>query len=165
MKWKLLFCLFLILIPLGCWYDSPFSEVQEIPLDKEVFGWWEIVSDNEAEAKERMLVLPFSKAEYLIHYLTGEKETFYFRGYPVKIGDVAFVQLQVIGTMEGLPEKDSAPFYAVSYQLSDDGLTVRTLNLDLVEEEVKGSEALRKAFLEHKDDPDLFRDPGRFKRP
>lgn len=167
MKWKILFCLLVFLIPIGCWYDVPLTEERSIPVDPEVLGWWEYASDDakDTEVKERMLVLQFSETEYLIHYLVGAKEAFYFRGYPIKIGGVACVQLQEIGFIDGVPDKNTKPFYAVAYQLTDGELVVKILNTALVGEDLLGGEALRKAFLQHKDDPLLFYDPGRFRRP
>ncbi len=56
------------------------------------------------------------------------------------------------------------PFIPVSYGLIDGQLEVRLPNTELIDTNLKGSAALRQAFLAHRDDPQLFRDPVRFKR-
>jgi len=166
MKWKILFCLPVFLIPIGCWYDAPLTEERALEVDPAVLGWWECVSEDTADAEEseRMLVMRFSETEYLVHYLVGQKETFYFRAYPIEIGGVACVQLQIIGFADGAADQDEKPFYAASYNLAGGELVVKLLNRDLIDEGLTGSEALRRAFLKHKDNPELFRDPGRFRR-
>ena len=69
----------------------------------------------------------------------------------------------MIGTPEGLPDEEATPYYVVSYAREAGDLVIRLLNTDLIDDGLSG-EALRAAFLAHKDHPDLFRDPVRFQR-
>ena len=111
-----------------------------------------------------MMILKYSDTEYLVHYPTG-KDGLYYRAYPVKIGGVSCVQLQVIGTSDGPPEKDEKElFHVVSYQLMGGKLEIRTMNADLVDDDLKTTNELLEAFLKHKDNKDLFNNPGVFRK-
>jgi hypothetical protein len=166
MKYIMMFALAVLLLA-GCEYESPFTKEHSIAIDSAVLGLWEPKIDGDedtAEQDEIMMILKYSDTEYLIHYPTVE-DGIYYRGYPIKIGGKSCVQLQVIGTNDGPPKKDETElFYAVSYQLTDSGLEIRTLNTDLVDDELKTTEELRKAFLKHKDNKDLFKDPVVFRK-
>jgi hypothetical protein len=163
----------LILLPVvvlflftGCEYEAPFTEEHSISIDQSVLGLWEFVSDKgeQSDQNERMMILKYTDTEYLIHYLIG-KEGMYFRAYPVRIGGVPCVQIQIIGTADGnLNKDDKKLFHLVSYQLSNGELIIKTLNTKLVDDGLKDSEALKKAFLKYKDDKELFIDPGRFRK-
>jgi hypothetical protein len=109
------------------------------------------------------MILKYSDTEYLIHYIASA-DARYYRGYPIEIGGVACVQLQVIGTPKGMPDKGTKPFIPVSYSLIEGQLEVRLPNTDLIDTDLQDSAALRQAFLAHKDEPQLFRDPVRFRR-
>ena len=81
----------------GCVYDAPLTDEHPIPIDSAILGIWEDVPEaGEKPDDELMMVLKYSETEYLIHYPIGD-EGIYFRGYPIKIGDVSCVQLEVIG--------------------------------------------------------------------
>ncbi len=112
-----------------------------------------------------MIILKFSDTEYLIHYPPGGNDETYYRGYPIKIGGISCVQLQVIGTEDGMPKKDVKALFAVmSYELKKDILEIRTLNNDLVDDDLKTTEALVHSFLNHKDNKELFTNPVRFRK-
>jgi len=155
-----------VLLLVGCDYDSPFTKEHSIAIDSSVLGLWEPKTDAGEDSKqdELMMILKYSDTEYLIHYPTG-KDGIYFRGYPIKIGSISCVQLQIIGTGDGPPKKDKTElFSAVSYQLTDGQLEIKTLDTDLVNDDLKTTDELRKAFLKHKDNKDLFKDPGVFRK-
>lgn len=150
----------------GCRYEAPLTTKHALPIDTSVLGVWETVptEGEESEKAERMIILEYSPTEYLVHYPV-EKEGFYFRGYPIEIGGVKCVQLQIIGTEAGHPKSDEKKlFEVVSYRPADGELEVRTLNSNLVDDHIATSDALAKAFRDHKNDEDLFTDPGRFRR-
>jgi hypothetical protein len=151
----------------GCDYESPFTEEHSIAIDSAVLGLWEPKPDGDEEDSEQdelMMILKYSDTEYLIHYPTGD-DGIYYRGYPITVGGISCVQLQIIGTADGPPKKNKTErFCAVSHQLTDSGLEIRTLNTDLLDDDPKTTEELRKAFLKHKDDEDLFNDPGVFRK-
>ncbi len=154
-----------VLFLAGCEYEAPLTEEHSIPVDSSVLGLWEIIpdSDKKSDAPERMMLLKYTDTEYLIHHPTGE-DGLYFRGYPIKIGDVSCVQIQWIGTAEGDIKKDDRDYNVVSYNFSNGELVIKTLNTDLVDDDLKDSEALKKAFLKNKDNKDLFTDPGKFRK-
>jgi hypothetical protein len=150
----------------GCKYEAPLTEEHSISIDQSVLGLWELVPEKgeQPDQNERMMILKYTETEYLIHYPIG-KDGMYFRGYPIKVGGVPCVQIQIIGTAEGNLDKDNKElFQVVSYQLSNSELIIKTLNTNLVDDDLKDSEALKKAFLKHKDDKDLFKDPGKFRK-
>lgn len=150
----------------GCLYDAPLVGENSIPIDSALLGVWEEVADDPdamVESPERMLILPFSGTEYLVHYPVNDKGG-YYRAYRFNLGGVDGVQLQFIGDPKG-PVDDEDKFLVASYSIDADGnLVIKLLNDKLVEDELSGSEAIREAFLEHKDAKDLFTDPGTFKR-
>ena len=155
-----------VLVLSGCIYEAPITEEHSISIDQSVLGLWELVPEKgeQPDPNERMMILKYAATEYLIHYPVG-KDGMYLRAYPVRIGGIPCVQLQLIGTEEGnLDKNDKKLFHVASYQLSDGELVIKTLNTDLVRDGLKDSEALKKAFLKHKDAKDLFRDPGRFRK-
>ncbi len=156
----------------GCEYEAPLTKEHSISVDSAVLGLWEYVPEkgNDSEENERILILKYSDTEYLIYQFEG-KDGMYYRGYPIKIGNVPCVQIESIGNVsldKDVPialEKSEWPIFdVVSYALANGELTIKILNTDLVDDELKDSEALRESFLKHKGNKDLFTDPGKFRR-
>jgi hypothetical protein len=127
-----------------------------IQIDPAVLGVWQ---DEDGES---MLLLKYSDTEYLIEYPTGAKAVFY-RGYPVKVGDLSCVQIQELGTADG-PEENAEPYDVMSYRFVKDDLEVRSLNSDVVSKDAKSSDELRESILKNKANPELFHEPGIFKK-
>jgi len=151
----------------GCKYEAPLSEEHAIPIDLSVLGVWEPQIDGKdgSGVDEHMLILKYSDTEYLIHYPPGGNDETYYRAYPIKIGGISCVQLQVIGTDVGMPNRgDKDLFHVVSYELKKGILEIRTLNPELVDDNLKTTEALLKSFLSHKDNKDLFTNSVKFKQ-
>ncbi len=155
-----------VLLLAGCEYEVPLTKEHVIPVESSVLGLWEYIPE-EGEGPsdvERMMILEFSDTEALIHYPV-DKEGIYFRAYAIKVGGVSCVQIEAIGTIEGpIPQEEKKRYAVMSYELADGILEINILNNELVDGKLKSSEALRKVFLEHQDDEDLFIDPGRFRR-
>lgn len=155
-----------ILCLAGCKYEAPLTHEHSIPVDASVLGFWEVVPDgNESpDSSESMMVLQYSETEYLIHY-SAKEEPLYFRGYPIKIGGVPCVQLQVIGIDNKPvdPQKKDL-FHVASYERVNGELVIRTLNSDLIGEGLKDTGALVKVFFQHKGSTELFTNPCRFRR-
>ena len=149
----------------GCVYEAPIFLKEDIPVDPEVLGLWELIPDKGGETLDvRMLVMKFSDSEYLIHYPVG-KHGVYYKGYPVRFEGISCVQLQAIGTSKGPIKKDEkALFHVASYRVEEGGIEVRLLNSDLIDDKLKTTEELREAFLKHKDHKGLFGNPGKFSR-
>ena len=152
MKSVVVFLALTVLLRAGCEYTSPLTKEHNIAIDSDVLGLWEPIPDEGEESKqdERMVILKFSDTEYMVHYPFGE-DGLYFRCYPIKIGGISCIQLQVIGSFDGPPE--NVLFHVVSYQLTNDELKIRILNTHLVDDDLK-----------HKDNKELFTDPERFRK-
>jgi hypothetical protein len=152
---------------IGCIYESPLTKEHQLAIDPEVLGVWEPIQskDDKTQANERMVILKYSDTEYLIHYPPGGRDEGYYRGYPIKIGGLRCVQLQIIGTNDGPPQQDvNDLFHVASYRLMNERLEIRMLNTDVVSENLKTTEALRKGFLKHKNNKMLFNDPAAFRK-
>lgn len=140
----------------GCVYTVPVTTDHTIPIDTAVLGVWQ---DEDGDS---MLLLKYSDTEYLIEYPTSAKAVFY-RGYPAKVGDISCVQIQELGTIDG-PEDNTEPYDVMSYRFVKDDLEVRSLNSDVVGKDFKSSDELRESILKNKANPELFREPGIFKK-
>ncbi|WP_372807524.1 hypothetical protein [Pontiella sp.] len=151
----------------GCEYEAPLVKDHTIPVDAELLGVWVPVSATgvAAATDENLMVLRYSDTEYMIHHPAND-EGIYYRGYPIKIGSVACVQLEAIGTAEGPVGKDEKERYHVaSYTIANGSLEVRTLNAKVVSDEFKTTEELHQAFLKNIGNKELFNpEPSRFRR-
>lgn len=150
----------------GCQYEAPLTTEHNIPVDASLLGNWALLPDQGVtpSTHERIIALRSSETEYLFHYLVGDSGV-YFRGYAIKIDDVDCLQLQVLGSEEGpVGKKDKDLFQVVSYRISDNEVELRILNADLVSKDLRETESLRSAFLQHKEDKELFINPGRFRK-
>ncbi len=149
----------------GCEYDAPLTTDHTVPIDPALVGAWleQSDGDNNAEPANRLVVLKFSTTEYLIHYPTTEKEGAYYRGYPIQIGGVSCVQLELLGSAVG-PVNEAKRYLVANTRLAGNRLEVRILNRDVIGTDLSGTAAIREAFLKHAADPALFNDPGVFIR-
>jgi len=166
MKYKILFLVALAFsVFAGCEYESPLTNEHSIPVDSAVLGLWETVPDNNetAGSSEKMLILKYSDTKYLVHYPVGD-DAFYFRGYPIKIGNISCVQVQLIGDTNGDIKKEERKYQVVSYQFVKGELEIKTLNTDLVDKNLKDSNKLRKAFIKNRNNMELFQNPVKFMR-
>jgi len=164
MKHAALTVVALTLFIAGCQYLAPLALEHNIPIDPSVIGLWEEVpeGDKPSDPDDRMLILKYSDTEYLVHYPTRKDEG-YYRAYPVKVDGISCVQIQQIGTAEG-DFKDARKYHVVSYSISSGELEIKVLNTDLVDKNLQDTALLKQAFLEKKDNKDLFTNPGRFRR-
>ncbi len=167
MKSALVWLAAVVVVVAGCRYAAPLVEEAQVPVDPQVLGLWQGVPDEgeEPDEDERMLVLAYSDTEYLVHYPFSVEDGMYFRAYPIEIGETSCVQIRLAGTTDGPPEEEMQDRYdVVSYAIEGDTLTLRTLNSELVDKEVKLPVALRHAFEQNQDNPELFTNPARFRR-
>ena len=75
------------------------------------------------------------------------------------------VQLQVIETEDGHPEEDEKnPFHVVYHRLACVGLEIKILNTELVNVDLKTTEALTQSFLKNEGNKKLLNNLGRFRR-
>jgi hypothetical protein len=164
MKQFLLFLFVLLLCLAACEYQDPLSEKQNLPIAPALLGLWEPVPEKD-EAKpsgEWIVALKYSDTEYMIHYQT-RSESMYFRAYPLKVGDISCMQLQLIGNGDGPPAKGDPVFQTAFVTLSGNEATIRMMNTSVVGHNLRGA-ALREAFLKNVKNPVLFREPARFRR-
>ena len=164
MKKFLPFLCVLLLSVAACEYQEPLSEKQNISVDPALLGLWEPVpeKDEQKPSGEWILALKYSDTEYMIHYQT-RTESMYFRAYPIKVGDISCMQLELIGNGDGPAAKGEPAFQAASVTLSGDEATIRMMNTSVVASKLRGP-ALREAFLKNAKNPDLFREPVKFRR-
>ena len=152
-----------LLVSAGCYYDSPITEEHSLPIDTNLLGVWQEISDLPDDS-DRMVVLKLSETEYLVHYPVS-KEGGYYRAYPFSLGGVQGIQVEVLGSGAGPVEQGEKDIFAVvSYSLADGDLELKILNEKLVDAELSGSAAIRGAFLENRGSEDLFVEPGMFRR-
>lgn len=166
MKSKTALLMGTVLLFCGCEYEAPLTEDHPIAVDSSVLGLWEFIPDagKEKEGNERMMILRYSDTEYMIHHPVRD-DGIYYRAYPIKIGGVSCVQLQAIGTKAGPPDKKEKNLYHVaSYRLKNAELEIKILNTELVDDDLKTTEALTQSFLKNKGNKKLFINPGRFRR-
>lgn len=172
MKLKIIFMIALFFMIAGCEYETSLTDEHKMPVDKAVLGLWDTVpekggvsdpKERVSDSKERLMVLKYTDTEYLIHYPTGD-EGFYFRGYPVRIGGVSCVQIQLIGDSYGAIKTGERKYQVVSYQFVNGELEIKTLNTDLVDKNIKDRNKLKTAFLKNKNKEELFINPVRFRK-
>ena len=159
-----LFILFCVLFLTSCEYKAPLVKENKIPVEKALLGNWEFINEKNNEEKVSLLFLKFSETEYLLHYVEKESDT-YFRCYPIKIGNINCLQLQIISYKnEPVSETEKKLYLVYSYKITNDVLEVSGLNEKLVSDQLEDTKSLKKAFLKEKDNKELFTDPGKFKR-
>lgn len=151
-----------LLLFAGCQYEVPLTTEHNIPVDPKLPGVWELISEEEDDV--RITILKFSDTEYSADY-SVKKDHIYYRGYPIEIGGVSCVQLQVIGTHKGPPDKDDNNLFQVaSYRLVKDELEISMLNGDLIKDQDGKAESLVQAFLNNRENKELFVPLGKFRR-
>ncbi len=157
----------LIMFITACQYHAPLTTEHNIPIDPAILGAWESVpgTGEWSSSIEKMRVQKFSSTEYMIHYFTEGSEMD-FRAYLIEVAGISAIQLELIGTDEGaIGEDDKDPrFIVASYAIKDGGMEIRLLNTKLISDALKDSKSIHKAFIEHRENPELFVDPGMFKR-
>ncbi|HEX2767690.1 MAG TPA: hypothetical protein VHN12_00255 [Geobacteraceae bacterium] len=164
MKHFLLSLLFLLLSVAGCEYQEPLYEKQNISIDQALLGLWEPAPEkNEPKPSgEWILALKYSDTEYLIHYHTGS-DSMYFRAYPLKVGDISCLQLQLIGNDSGPLAKTDPAWQVAFVTRTGDEVTIRMMNTSVVGRDLRGP-GLREAFLKNSKNTNFFREPVKFRR-
>jgi len=153
----------IVLVAAACEYQEPLSGKQGILIDESALGVWEAMPEKDGTPpKEYLLALKISPTEYFVHYKI-KSEDMYFRAYPIKVGGIFCLQLQLIGTSTGPAPKNEPQYQVAMYQIKGDELSIRMLNTSVVGEKL-GSVSMREVFLKNQDNDKLFREPGKFKR-
>ena len=156
--------LFVLLV--SCEYKAPLISENNIAIDASLLGFWEFINPDpkdEPENKVHVLFLKFSETEYLIHY-TEKKDNLYMRAYPIKIGNIVCLQLQIIGNDAPVAQDEKKLWLVYSWQIIKGDLEIKNLNEQLVSDKIEDTKSLKKAFLKEINNKDLFINAGRFKR-
>ena len=150
----------------GCNYENPLVAESSVPVDPVLLGAWETIPDatKPSEDKFEALILKFSQTEYSIQYPRQEKDSLYFRSYPIQIGGKTYLQIQLIGSEAGPVKEGDRKYDVLAYTVSDDVLEISTLNTKLVDKKITGSEGLLKAFQENQANPELFVNTVKFRK-
>jgi hypothetical protein len=150
----------------ACTYDAPLVEQASLPIDPALLGSWTIVSDDAADktSDERVLVRRADGHHYAIEHIDAES-VIYFTAWLAELEGIRFLQLEVTGDDEGPVGHDESNLYSVfAYAVEGEELVVRSLNTQRVSEELDNTAALQEAFATHRNDPELFHEPARFRK-
>ncbi len=156
----------ILLVLAACNYDAPLVGEATITVDQALLGTWEIIREagDGQEPLERIVIHQESANLFAIEYAEGGS-IYYFKGWLAELEGIRFMQLEFTGTEEGsVGAEDSDLFTVVFYVLNNDGLTVRTLNTDLVDSDLADTASLQAAFAANRDDPGLFGEPELFRK-
>lgn len=145
----------------SCIFKVPFVEEATVKIDLGLLGAWE-EKVGEGEKSHRMVVLPFSEKEYLIHYPAAE-DGIYYRAYLIEMGGKQYVQLQALGTHAGLPEKLKTPYTLARCSQLDGSLELQMIKNKVIDANIDSSTLLRESFQTHKEE-ELFDEPSTFLR-
>jgi hypothetical protein len=162
---KLLLLFGVAVLLTGCDNEVPLTYQADIPVDNELLGLWEFVPSADempVQGKFTMLILKFSNNEYLIKYCENQ-DVLYFKGYIVKLENLPLIQLECIGFKDETFD-DKSRYSIVKYTKENNNLRIEILNPDVISRNCKSSEELRKEILANKNNKELFRDPGVFKK-
>lgn len=147
----------------SCVFENPFEPEAKLPVDGRLLGRWEEVTESDKLAANRLLVIQHSDHEYLVQYPVGDKAMF-FRAYAIDIADQRHIQIQLIGTAEGVVKPEDRKYHLLKMALNQDELEIRTIKPEVLGKDLRDTESLRAAFAAHKNDAELFGEPMRFRR-
>ena len=144
----------------GCDYTVPLTETAELPIDAALAGSWERTTQQ--GEKQRLLVLPLSKNEYLVSFPARTKDAMFARASLCKTAGLTLLQLAWFGTAQGVTPEDGRVYQYATYTVAGDTLKGRLLNADVVDRESASPAALASAIVANKESPNLFRDLWEF---
>lgn len=146
---------------LGCDYTVQLVDTPNIDIDQSLVGLWERKGDN---GYQKLLILPMGAKEYIVSFPYGGSDAMFARACLVKNSDITMAQLNWLGTAQATLPDDNRTFQYVSYEISDDRLTVRLLNTDLVPKQLNSSKLFIDSIETNKDNPELFHNKMIFKK-
>ncbi len=150
----------------GCNYESPLVVESSVSVDPELLGTWETIPDatKPSEDTYEALILKFSQNEYSIQYPRQEKDSLYFRSYPIKVDGKAYLQIQLIGSEAGPVKETDRKYDVLSYKVSGDLLQISMLNTKIVPKTITDTQGLLKAFQDNQNNPELFVNSVKFRK-
>jgi len=154
---------FSLFVLTACVYDAPLVGEASLPIDQALLGTWESIPEG-TDSVARIVVRQDSANQYEIEYGEGES-IFYFKCWLAELEGIRFMQLELIGDDERPVEAGDTDLFSVaSYALNDGELVVRMLNSDVIKGDLADTAALQEAFAANRDNPDLFEEPGQFRK-
>ena len=165
MKRSILIAPFISLLLTACTYDAPLAPEAILPIDRALLGTWEVLpNEGDEPSAETVVVREDGENRYKIEHRDGDS-VIYFDAWPGEIEGVRFLQLEVTGDDDGPAEPGEPDLYSViDYRFDGDDIIMRSLNTEFVDHELGDTAALREAFIKHRDNPELFIEPGRLRR-
>ncbi|MEX1114106.1 MAG: hypothetical protein WEB53_02580 [Akkermansiaceae bacterium] len=160
----LLFAVISVLLLNSCGFEQPFGAEAKLPVESNWLGVWDQVPDKSNEAAHRMLVIQHSANQCIVQYPVGGNAMF-FRARAISWARADFVQIQLIGTAKAPAKPEDRKYHLLKIGLTSETLEIRTINPDLLGKNLKDSTAMKVAFTDHQEDPELFACPIIFRRP
>ena len=161
-----LITVFSLLILTACDYNVPLVAEVSLPIDQALLGTWEAIPEDRdpRESLDRMVIRQQSANLYEIEF-GDEGSRIYFKGWLAELEGIRFMQVEFTGDEEGpIDAKYKQLFSVLSFTLGNGELVVRSLNTDLVNQDLVNTAALQVAFAANRDNPLLFHEPGQFRR-
>ncbi len=165
MKAMGMFVIFLVALSvfgMGCDYPVALVDTPTLEMDAALVGRWEHL--DRRGRRNRLLVLPMDAKAYLVVLTHEDEASLYARATKWEQGKRSLVQLDWIGTGEGVVPDDDATFQYVKYEVEGDALRFRLLSTAVVPDDVVSVDALIQLMEEHKDNPALFRRESVYRR-
>ncbi len=153
----------LSVLGLGCDYRVALVDEPALEMNAALIGRWEHI--DQQNRRNVLLVLPMDATTYLVVLTHEDHASLYGRATKWEQGEQSLVQIDWIGTGEGVvPDEDGARFQYVKYAVEDDALRFRLLSTAVVPDDVSSVDALIVLMEEHRDDPALFRGEAVYRR-
>ena len=146
----------------GCDFTVPLAPTSDTPIDNALVGAWERTTNN--GARQRLLVLPLSKTEYLVSFPAGEKDAMFARATLCKTADLTLVQLAWFGTAQGVTPEDGRVYQYASYAVTGDTLKGRLLNAEVVDRDVSSTAASPHPSQPNRKAPNVYAPQGGYTR-
>ena len=153
-----LITLFILFVLTACDYNAPLVGEATLPIDRALLGTWEHIPEDKdgQEPLPRLVIRQGSANLYEIELSDGDSIS-YAKGWLAELEGIRFIQWEYTGDEKGpVDAEDTNLFSVVTYALDNDELVVRSLNTDLVNEDLADTAALQAAFVANRDDPKLF---------
>ena len=146
----------------GCDYTVSLVDKPETPIDRGLLGLWQRTNDQ--ATVETVLILPLDDKEYLVAYSTKPDHTMYARGCLARVDEQEFIQLKWIGSSDGGIPDDDLVFQYVAYAVEGGALSVRLLDVQVVEKDEAVALGMAAAIRAKRGEKDLFKEAMVFQR-
>jgi hypothetical protein len=133
-------------------------------MPSDLIGLWKR-TDKDGE-NEKLLVLPLTAEKYLVSYPSNSQNAMFAKASKSKVDNLTLIQLEWIGTAEGIIPDGNLVFQFLRFKLSDKSrnLSLKLLNPKTVGKNFKSSEELKNSIIKHIDNSKLFRKTIHFRK-